>query len=218
MNEPYAFPRCTSCRRRLYSEEIAAGRYACVICESRTFEALRAIPTLFDQINGLNGLIKGGSQAVRSSGGREAPAPLRVPVLSDISDGGVVTELQAIADAWFVALAFDPSRKLRYDEIGLAVHPLINNLRWACEEYPEIAADIKTITDIHGRLGNYTTGERGPRKFTVYCSTDDCAGEMRVSLASSGSTCPDCETDYHKRELMQLESEFDADRKRRAAA
>ena len=210
--------RCASCRRRLYADEIAAGRYACVICESRTFEALRAIPALFDQINGISGLAKGTSPAIRSGGGREAPAPLRVSVLSDISDGGIVTELQAITDAWFTALDFDPGRKLRYDEIHDAVTPLINNLRWACEEYPEIAADITTITGIRGRLGSYTTGDRGPRKFTVYCSTDDCAGEMRVSLASSGSTCPDCETEYDKRELMQLESEFGADRKRRSAA
>ena len=209
---------CTCCRRQLYNDELQVGRYACRLCEQRTFDTLRALPALFAQVDNLASLLKGTGQTTRTSGGREAPAPVRIPVLSDMSDGGVVTELQAVADAWFIALGFTPGRKLHHGEIGRAVTPLINNLRWACEDYPEVAADIATISKIHTRLMQYATGERGPRKFIVYCATDDCAGEMRVSLASGGSTCPACKAEYGKRQLMQLESEFDANRKRRNVA
>lgn len=218
MNDTPQSLRCTSCPRGLYTDEIAAGRYACRLCETRAFEALRAIPRLFGQINSFDALLKvSGPAATRSSSGREAPAPVRIPILSDTCDGGVVTELQAITDAWFTVLGFHHGRKLRPHEIVTAVTPLINNLRWACENYPEIATDIATITGIHSRLHAYTTGERGPRRFTVYCSTPDCDGGLRISLATSASSCPDCHTEYDKSELMHLRSEFDA-QKRRAAA
>lgn len=201
-------PSCVKCRRVLWTSELEAGRWACERCETDTAQRLRALPALFKRVNTLAALMKGSSPGGIGSPNREAPAPLKIGVVSLTAKGGVVTELQAIEDSWRQTLGWPMGRTRHHTDIDGAVAFLTNNLRWACERYEEIADDLKKIANLHGQLSSIDTGQRPPRRFEVYCSTTKCGGIMRVTLDTERATCRDCDTEYGKLELGRLDSEF----------
>ena len=207
-----AAPCCTACRTPLWDTELAAGRWVCERCEHTAFEQLRAMPNLFRRVDTLAALMKGSSPGGIGAPTREAPAPVRLAVLNQTGPGGIVTRLQSgIEDAWRRALGWQPGPNRHHADIDGVTTFLINNLPWACERYDEIAHDLKTIASIHGTLKSLDTGERAPRKFAAYCSTDQCGGEMRITLWTTRATCPDCDTDYDKAALAGLRTELDPD-------
>ncbi|MET9550575.1 hypothetical protein ABZY36_35520 [Streptomyces sp. NPDC006627] len=204
-------PTCASCRTLLWDTEIAAGRYACYRCEDRGAEQLHAIRGAFKRLNTIDGLTKPQNGVCGPTGTREAPIPPRLAVLAQTGPGGVVAQLQAgIEDSWRNALGWNPGPTRSLSDIDGATTFLINNLPWACERYEEIADDLEAITRIHNTLTSLETGERGPRKFTAYCATTHCTGQLRITLWTSHATCPTCTTSYDKTALAGLVTEYDA--------
>ncbi|GAA2803298.1 IBR domain-containing protein [Streptomyces showdoensis] len=209
MNAAEAAPACVKCHRPLWAAEIEAGRWACERCEADTAQHLRALPALYRRVNSLAALTKGSpTDAAIGSPNREAPAPLKIDVLSLTTTGGVVTELQTIEDAWRQTLGWPAGRTRHHTDIDGAVTFLINNLRWACERYEEVGQDLRLIAQLHAQLTSIDTGTPPPKTFTVYCSTEDCGGGMRVTLSTRHATCHDCGTAYSKTELGSLDSQY----------
>jgi hypothetical protein len=172
---------------------------------------------MFKRLDTTAALMKGRGAPAIGGGTREAPAPLRIAILNQTGPGGVVTLLQDIEDGWRKGLGWSMGAKRHHSDIGGAGAFLLNNLPWACEKYPEIAADLTTIASIHGTLTSLETGERGPRKFAAYCNTDDCDGQLRITLWTPRATCPTCGTNYDKTGLAGLLTELDADPQASAA-
>lgn len=197
-------PRCTCCRRALWTTELDAGRWACERCEQGAFQQLRDLPHLFRRIDTLAALMKGSSEGGIGSPNREAPAPVRLAVLSLTANGGVVTQLQAIEDDWRKVRARPMGPTRHHSDIDGVVEFLTINLRWACERYEEIADDLKTIGHLHARLSGLDTGQPAPRTFPAPCGTDGCGGEMRVTLRTAHATCPQCGTHYDKPGIAAL--------------
>lgn len=211
-------PRCTACNRALWTTELAAGRWVCERCEADTAQQLRNLPALFRRISSLAALMKGSSPGGIGSPNREAPAPLKIGVLNLTANGGVVTQLQAIEDSWRAALGWSMGATRHHTDIDGVTSFLTSNLRWACERYDEIADDLKKIRSLHGQLSGIDTGAPPPKRFAVYCGTDDCDGQMRISLDTEHATCPDCRTRYSKRELGDLDSQYGPNPTREQAA
>ncbi|WPO70236.1 hypothetical protein [Streptomyces sp. KN37] len=201
---------CTCCHSPLWDTEIVAGRYACYRCEDRAVEQLQAIRAMFKRLDTIDGLTKAQNAACGPTGTREAPIPARLAVLAQTGPGGVVAQLQAgIEDSWRAALGWTMIPNRTHRDIDGATTFLINNLPWACERYEEVADDLQAITTIHSRLNSLETGEAGPKKFTVYCDTDQCDGQLRITLWTSRATCSDCGTHYDKAQLAALGTQYD---------
>lgn len=209
---------CTRCRAGLWDSELGNGRWACGRCEQTAFDQLRALPALFRRLDQISALMKGSSPGGIGSPTREAPAPLKIAVLNLTANGGVVARLQAIEDAWRAALGWTMGATRNHADIDGATTFLINNIRWACENYPEIADDLKTIKSLHERLKSLDTGEPRAKRFTIYCAGADCPGEMRVTLKSHYATCPDCGTEYDKVSIGDLDTEYGPNPNRQNAA
>ncbi|MEV6696267.1 hypothetical protein AB0M68_03765 [Streptomyces sp. NPDC051453] len=211
MNLDDATARCLACNSPLWAAEIQAGRLACFRCEGRASEQLHAIRGTFKRLDTVDGhtKVRGGGTS-GPTGSKEPPIPARLAVLNATGPGGVVAQLQSgIEDSWRKTLGWSMAATRSHRDIDGVTTFLINNLPWACEKYPEIADDLEAISSIHGTLTGMETGERGPRKFTAYCSTDDCHGEMRITLWTARATCPTCRTDYDKAGLGTLVTEYD---------
>jgi hypothetical protein len=203
-----AIARCVKCQRALWTDELAAGCWACRRCEETAAEHLRALPTLFRQASQLSALMKGSraDSGIGSSTG--SAAPLNIGVLNLTAKGGAVTLLQAIEDSWRRELGWSMGETRHHTDIDGVTTFLINNLRWACEKYPEIGQDLKTIERLRNALHSVDTGERGPRRFDVLCATDDCTGRMNISMNTPAATCPECDTPYDQNALMYLNSQY----------
>ncbi|MET8404473.1 hypothetical protein [Streptomyces sp900116325] len=199
---------CVRCRRILWTTELEAGRWACERCEIDTAQKLRALPAVFKRVNQLAALMKGSTTGGIGSPNREAPAPLKIGVLNLTAKGGVVTELQAIEDAWRQTLGWSMGSTRHHADIDGVTTFLTNNLRWACERYEEVADDLKKISSLHGQLSGIDTGVRAPKRFAVYCDTADCGGSMKVTLFTERAACHDCGTEFSKVELGHLDSEY----------
>ncbi|OLZ72540.1 hypothetical protein AVW11_03880 [Streptomyces amritsarensis] len=200
--------RCVNCRRALWGDERAAGCRACRRCEEDAARDLRELPGLFRGADQTNALIKGGRTETGARQPSTSSAPVNLFVLSLTAVGGAVTTLQAIEDSWRRALGWSMGLTRHRADIDGATSFLINNLRWACENYDEVAHDLRTIARTHAALSNIQTGQRAPRLYSLSCSTIDCAGRMRVTLFDPRATCPDCGQLYERQQLDQLDSEF----------
>ncbi|KOT49938.1 MULTISPECIES: hypothetical protein [Streptomyces] len=210
-------PRCTRCRSLLWDDEMSPRRPACRKCERCSAEQLRAIPDLFRRLDRSAALMKGASLGQIGGPSREIPAPLRLGILSLTAEGGVVTQLQAIEDAWRQALGWSMGEKRHRADIDGAVTFLVNNLPWACDAYGEVADDLRTIASLHGRLAGIDSGEPPARRFAVYCAADHCDGRMTITLWTEHATCPDCHTPYDRDTLTLLDSEYGPNPDRAAA-
>jgi hypothetical protein len=210
---------CASCNANLWDTELAAGRHVCYRCEDRAAEQLHTIRGAFKRLDSLDALMKvsAGSDGPRGAS-REAPAPLRIAILNQTGPGGVVAQLQAIEDDWRKALGWSIAPTRHHGDIDGVTVFLINNLPWACERYGEIADDLGTISNIHNTLNSLETGERKPRSFAAYCETEDCEGQLRITLWTARATCPTCSTGYEKAGLAGLRTELDPDPVQQPAA
>lgn len=192
-------PTCVQCHARLRDTELAAGRWACFRCEATAVTELRAIPALFQSVNTLSALIKGSSTGGIGAPRHEAPAPLRIAVLNMTGPGGAASQLQAIGNAWSETLGWQVSP--RPANVATETAFLINNIRWACERYPDVAGHLKAISRIHSALSSLDTGERQPRRISVRCPCDTV---LKVTIDTPGARCPGCETQYGHSEVLRL--------------
>lgn len=212
---------CGKCRHPLWDTELAAGRLVCGRCEHTAFDRLRELPRLFRNLERLDALLKGSSGGGTIGGpSREIPAPLRLTVLALTANGGVVTQLQAIEDAWRKALGWSMGATRHHADIDGVTTFLINQLGWTCTNYAEISDDIRTINKLHATLKGLETGEPRARRFEVHCSRPGCTGRMAITMRDDQATCPECGTDYQREQLMRLDSEFgpNAERSRQQGA
>lgn len=211
-------PRCNSCRKPLHTDELTAGCWVCRPCERTAYDQLRAMPDLFRRVDSLSALMKGSSSGGIGSPTRDASAPVKLGVLDLTVKGGAVTRLQAIEDAWRKTLGWSMGTTRHHADIDGVTTFLINNLRWACERYAEVADDLLKIRSLHGQMSSVDTGVRPLRRFTVYCDTADCTGQMRITLNSERATCPECDTPYDKHQLGRLDSQYGPNPNREDAA
>lgn len=206
---------CGKCRHSLRDSELAAGRWACARCEHTAFDRLRELPRLFRNLERLDAILKGSSSGAIGGGSSELPVPLRLGIVSLTSNGGVVTELQAVEDDWRKALAWPMGATRHHADIDGVTTFLINQLGWTCTNYPDIADDLKTVGKLHAKLKGLETGEAPVRRFHVHCSAPDCAGRMLITMRDDDATCPDCGIDYTRDQLMLLDSEYGPNEERR---
>ena len=210
-------PACVKCRRALWVTELEAGRWACDRCETDAAQQLRDLPHMFRRISTLAALMKGSSPGGIGSPNREAPAPLKIGVLNLTVKGGVVTQLQAIEDAWRQALGWSMGATRHHADIAGVAAFLTNNLRWACERYEEIGDDLKKISTLHEQLTSIDTGTPPPKRFKVYCDTADCDGEMLISLNTEHATCRECSVEYSGPALREIDSQYGPNPRKAAA-
>jgi hypothetical protein len=209
--------RCVKCQRALWTDELAAGCWACRRCEETTAEHLRALPALFQQASQLSSLMKGSRADTAGGTSTGSAAPLNIGVLNLTAKGGAVTLLQAIEDSWRRTLGWSMGETRHHTDIDGVTTFLTNNLRWACEKYPEVGQDLGTIERLRGALHSVDTGERGLRRFDVLCATDDCTGRMNININTAAATCTECGMDYDRDALMRLDSQYGANTIRSAA-
>jgi ssDNA-binding Zn-finger/Zn-ribbon topoisomerase 1 len=199
---------CTKCRHQLWDSELAAGRWVCAKCERDAFQRIRELPVLFAKLDRVEALMKGSGSGQIGGPSRELGSPLKLAVLAVTANGGVVTQLQAIEDAWRKALGWSMGETRHRADIAGATTFLINQLGWACSNYPDVSDDLLVIQQLHTRLGRLDTGEPQARKFEVHCAAAGCDGRWRVSFDYDGTRCPSCRAEYNRREMMRLDSEF----------
>lgn len=204
MDTDAAPPACVHCHATLWTAELAAGRWACERCELHAFQQLRGLPALFRRVNSLATLMKGSSGDHIGSPNREAPAPLKIGVLSLTANGGVVTTLQAIEDSWRMVRRRPMGPTRHCSDIDGAVEYLTINLRWACERYEEIGHDLTTIARLDRQLSGLDTGEPAHRTFPVPCTADQCGTQMRITLVTARTVCPGCGTRYNKTDIGRI--------------
>lgn len=202
-------PACVKCRRALWVTELKAGRWACERCEAETVQHLIDLPHVFRRISQLSALMKGSSPGGIGSPNREAPAPLKIGTLNLTAKGGVVTQLQAIEDAWRQSLGWSMGPTRHHTDIAGVTSFLTSNVRWACERYDEVGDDLKKIGNLHRQLTGIDTGTPPPKRFEVYCKTDECTGVMRISLDTRYATCHACGAEYEGAELRHLDNQYD---------
>ncbi|MFF5445451.1 hypothetical protein [Streptomyces sp. NPDC012888] len=196
---------CLRCTRALWHDEPAICRH----CETLTSRQLRELPALFQHADQTAALFKTRTLDAGGSGQPAHGSPVRLAVLDLTANGGTVARLQAIEDAWRQALAWDMGADRRRTDIAGVATFLTNNLRWACENYGEIADDLATIARLHSQLSGILTGERPARTFAAYCDQDGCGGQMAITLWTRTATCSECGTRYEGTELKHLRTEFD---------
>ena len=199
---------CGKCRQPLWSTEIAARRWVCGRCEHDAFQKIRELPGLFRKLDRVEALLKGSGSGQIGGPTRELGSPLKLAVLALTANGGVVTQLQAIEDAWRKALGWSMGETRHHADIDGATTFLINQLGWACSNYPDVGDDLRTIQQLHSRLDRLDTGEPQARMIRVHCAQPDCDGSWPVSFDYDGTRCPECRTEYTRREMLRLDSEF----------
>lgn len=191
--------KCAHCPRLLRADEL--HRYTCRVCEDRTAKHLRAFVGLYQQLGDV--LVPSGAinNSGPVSGSTAAPLPVTQEALDLRGPGGIVSTLVGIELRWLAANNFTaPGFRGDYQqELPKSVQALLNLLPWACDEYPNVAADLQRIDTIHGRASSAITGERHVRVPVGCCPTVSSAGvpcgeQLRVSPWAMEIRCKGCDT------------------------
>jgi hypothetical protein len=229
--DEYEWPVCSAGpaegprRHRLWDDEL--NRLVCRPCEAKTSTRIAELPGLFEVLNRTASLMKGARNVGGSvSGSRTAPIPPRLDVLAVVGPGGVAAELQAIEDAWRLALG----RKIapRTDGVRLfaswrsnpaaAVPEHANflriNLQRACESYESIGQDIETLRKLHTRCKALV--EQKPKTGNVKIGLcpelvdgERCFEQLHANTGSFKTACGKCgavwegETEWRKLRAAQ---------------
>lgn len=196
-------PRCTSCDRPLWDDELT--HRGCGVCLRRTDEALAALAGprgLYAQLATALTPGRGGDGGGRVSGSRHAPLPVRLEPLSLTARGGVVTVLQTWLVDWHELLGFTYPRFEGglQQQLDQAVTRLRSNLPWAAEHHPAWAEFAGEVRHMVGACRRQTTGEKPERTIAVACP---CGSVLRFTLSTDGRRCL-CGTQYGWTELRRL--------------
>lgn len=203
--------RCTNCPRLLHHSEL--GRYACRICEDTAAKQIRAFPGLYDQLSDVlaPGAAASGGGKVTTS--KSAPLPVSETALSLRGPGGIVSVLVGIEIRWLEANRFTlPGFRGSYEqELPKCTKVLINNLPWACHEYPDVADSLGKISRLHGQATDAVTGERriqvpiGTCPTVVDASTGElCGTPLRMSPWDTSIRCRTCNAQWGKDMWLRL--------------
>ncbi|MFJ4738738.1 hypothetical protein [Streptomyces sp. NPDC088775] len=193
---------CLICHRGLHADEL--GRYACHPCERRIDRDLMAIagPTgLYARVSlRITPGSGGGGPAVSMT--RTPGTPTNLDVLSYISSGGLVSELESWVEDWSTYGLARPCQGGRLQHrVDWAVGTLRLNLARAVERHPAIDDFAVELAKIRRRCEGVISQERTPRRFGVLCP---CSQTLRVTLDTPGCRCPQCGTQYGHSEVMDL--------------
>jgi hypothetical protein len=202
--------RCTHCPRLLNDREL--GRPACFICEDRAVEQVRAFPVLYRQ---LEAALRPGSTAAaggRVAVGRTAPLPVALGPLTLRGPGGIVSMLLGIEQRWRDALGWTdlPERGGYEASLDGAVQVIVNNLPWACSEYPYVGPDLKLIASLHHQADSAVNGERDQRVPIGHCpvvneeTSAACGERLKVSPWALAIRCSGCGTKWDRDEWLRL--------------
>lgn len=236
--DDYLWPTCGACHRDLWEAEL--DRHACRICEDRTRERLAELPGLFARLDTAAAMMRGARRPTNgTSGGRTAPIPPRLEVLNLVAAGGAATRLQAIEDAWRLALGrrIDPAtdgvrifaswRSNPARAVPGHVAFIKVNLERACERYDEVGQDIEDIRRLHAEMAAALTGEQRPGRVKIgACPVmfDDgtrCGVPLTVTTANHRVRCAGCGTRWDDlaawRELRRAQEAIDVQPERSAA-
>jgi len=202
--------RCTHCPRLLHANEL--GRPACHVCEDRAVEQVQAFPTLYRQ---LEAALRPGSNS--SAGGRvatsrSAPLPVALQPLSLRGPGGIVSMLLGIEERWRGALGWAPLPERGGYEISLAgtAGVIVNNLPWACSDYPYVGPDLKLISSLHQQADAVVNGVRDQRVPIGYCPATDeetgaaCGEKLKVSPWALNIRCTGCGAKWDRDAWLRL--------------
>jgi hypothetical protein len=195
-------PACVICHRGLYADEF--GRYACRPCERRIDGDLLAI-------TGPGGLYARTCLRTTPGKGSSGPAvsmtrtpgtPTNLDVLSYISSGGLVSELETWVEDWSTYGLARPCQGGRLQHrVDWAVGTLRLNLARAVERHPAIDDFAAEVAKIRRRCEGIISQERAPRRFGVLCQ---CEAEISITLNTPNARCPGCSAEYGHSELMDL--------------
>lgn len=202
--------RCTHCPRLFNDREL--GRQACRVCQDRATEQVQAFPLLYLR---LGTALRPGSTS--GSGGRVAtscgaPLPVALQPLSLRGPGGIVSILLGIEQRWRAALDWTPLPERGGYESSLAatVGVIVNNLPWACSDYPYVAPDLQLIASLHRQADAVINGVRDVRVPIGYCpAVDDesgavCGERLKVSPWALAICCGACGGKWDRDEWFRL--------------
>lgn len=211
--------RCTHCQRLLFADEL--NRFACWPCENRATQKITELPTLYKQLGGVLAPGARRSDSGRVSASREAPIPVNLHVLDLVGPGGIATKLQAIEDSWRSArgrsigprndgVRWFATGRAKSPSFAVAEHALFigYNLRWACESYEEVAADLTVIRELHAMAQTAITGHRR-RRVMVSCLAqfDDgttCGADLGIDITAAYTTCNECGARWGRDDWLRL--------------
>lgn len=217
--------RCSNCTRLLFADEL--NRFACWPCESRANQSITELPSLYRQLSSVLAPGSRTSETGRVRASREAPLPVNLHVLDLIGPGGIATKLQAIEDSWRSARGRTPgprtdgvrwfaTSRAKSPNFAVAEHAVFigYNLRWACESYEEVAADLTVIRELHAMAQTAITGQRR-RRVMVSCLAefDDgttCGADLGIDVAAAYSTCSECGARWGRDDWVRLHESMQA--------
>ncbi|MFF4403612.1 hypothetical protein [Streptomyces sp. NPDC001404] len=200
--------RCTHCPRLLHADEL--HRYACRICETRATEQVQALHSLYRQ---LETVLRPGktTSTGRAPASRTAPLPVALQPLTLRGPGGIVSMLLGIEQRWRIQLdwGFLPQRGGYEASLAGTVMVIANNLPWACDEYPDVAADLKLIGSLHAQASAAVSGERDTRVPVGECPAFDeggapCGQQLKVSPWAMVIRCGSCGAQWRRDEWLRL--------------
>ncbi|MGW2692352.1 hypothetical protein ACWC3Y_10880 [Streptomyces sp. NPDC001296] len=208
--------RCTHCPRLLHANEL--GRPACFVCEDRATEQLQAFPDrgedkgLYTQLAAVLAPGKSGGTAGRAPASRTAPLPTSLEALDLRGPGGIVPKLLGVEQRWRAWNGFQrlPFRGNYEQTLPKCVEFIVNNLPWACAEYPYVSVDLKTIGSLHHRADTAVKGEREQKVPIGLCpvSHEDtgapCGERLKVSPWALSIRCSGCGTKWGRDEWLRL--------------
>jgi len=202
--------RCTHCPRLLHHSEL--GRPACRVCEDRATEQVAAFPALYLR---LEGALRPGSQS--GTGGRvavsrSASLPVALGPLNLRGPGGIVSMLLGIEQRWRAALDWSPLPERGGYEKSLVgtVEVIVNNLPWACSDYPYVGPDLRLIASLHRQADAAVNGVRDQRVPIGVCPVvgeetgAPCGERLKVSPWALAIRCNGCGTKWDRDEWLRL--------------
>lgn len=202
--------RCTHCPRLLHHSEL--GRVACRVCEDRATEQTTAFPRLYRQLGAAlrPGSTSGNGGRVATSG--DAPLPVALQPLSLRGPGGIVSMLLGIEERWRGALGWEELPLRGGYEMSLTGTTgfILNNLGWACADYPYIAPDLKLIGSLHHQADTVVNGVREQRVPVGLCPVvgeetgAPCGERLKVSAWALFIRCTGCGTKWDRDAWLRL--------------
>lgn len=202
--------RCTHCPRLLHASEL--HRQVCRVCEDRAIEQVRALPSLYRQLEAVLQPGRAPGAGGRVSAGRAAPLPVALHPLSLRGPGGIVSMLLGIEQRWRIELdwALLPQRGGYEPTLDGTARVVADNLPWACDQYAEVAADLILIGSLHAQATSAVTGERDVRVPIGVCpvANEDtkavCGQALKVSPWAPSIRCGGCGTVWRRDEWLRL--------------
>lgn len=202
--------RCTHCPRLLHADELR--RYACRVCEDRATEQVHALPALYGQLQLALQPGRVTTNGGRVSAGCTAPLPVALQPLTLRGPGGIVSMLLGIEQRWRIQLDWAqlPQRGGYETTLAGTAKVVADNLPWACDQYDQVADDLKLISSLHRQATGVITGEREVRVPVGVCPTVDeetgaaCGERLKVSPWAHSIRCGGCGTQWGREDWLRL--------------